>query len=83
MLRLPLTFVLAILLLSLSALAGDPVPPLKGEYKEINTSRESKAIATLLEGTDEQKEKAATKIQKRPSRYAPVVFFHLATYCYD
>jgi hypothetical protein len=64
------------------AFSGDEVSPLKGEYKEIKTTRESKAIKTFLEGTDEQKEKLASRIQEHPNRYAPAVFFHLSVYLY-
>jgi len=64
------------------AFSGDEVSPLKGEYKEIKAIRESKAIKVFLEGTDEQKEKVASRIQEHPNRYAPAVFFHLSVYLY-
>ncbi len=80
--RLPLLTILAIWFTASFAFSGDEVTPLKGEYKEIRTSRESKAITAFLEGTDEQKEKVASRIQEHPNRYAPAVFFHLSVYLY-
>lgn len=65
------------------AAAEERVVPLKGVYKEINTTREMKAISTFMKGTDEQKEQLAKSIQEHPERYAPAVFFHLSRYLFE
>ena len=65
------------------AVAEERAVPLKGVYKEINTTREMKAISTFMKGTDEQKEQLANSIQEHPERYAPAVFFHLSRYLFE
>ena len=65
------------------ATAEERVIPLKGIYKEIDTTREMQAISTFMKGTDEQKERLAETIQEHPERYAPAVFFHLSRYLFE
>ncbi len=79
-----LSLVIGLVLLSaMQATTEDRAVPLKGVYKEIQTTREMQAISTFLKGTDKEKEQLAERIQEHPERYAPAVFFHLSRYLFE
>ncbi len=60
-----------------------PDSHLKGEYRQIDVTKENEAIATFLKGTDQEKKRIALRIEGQPHRYAPVVFYHLSVHLYQ
>ena len=58
------------------------VPP-RGVYAEIDTTREMAAIAKLLGDSENEKAATAAELMQNSDRYAPVVFFPLATYLFQ
>lgn len=56
---------------------------LVGEYLEIDVRKTGEAIEIFQSGSEKQKKRLRTKIEKHPSHYAPALFFHFAKYLFE
>jgi hypothetical protein len=56
------------------------LPAWSTEYSDIDVQSVNQAITTFVSGTDDQKEQLRTEIENEPNRYAPILFFHFASY---
>jgi hypothetical protein len=63
--------------------ASEQAVPLRGQYAQIDTERELRAIKALTEGDDAIRQRWAEKIENHSDRFAPAVFFHLASYLFE